>query len=249
MAASRRLDPARQLTVFPKSTPDGTRVPPRETESETMLVVSIVQQKGGVGKTTLAINLAGELRQRKMKVMIIDADPQASATAWSSPRKLGFDVRPELVSSGTVSQWLRNVLKQQADVLIIDTPAGLGPVFRAAVDVADLILIPCGPSSLDLNSARTTLGAVANQLRNDSRSHARVALVPTRVDRETPEGQQITDELDALGEPVGPALSHDVYFVRAFTQGVTVTTAAPASNAAGEIRAVAEFVLAQLPRA
>jgi chromosome partitioning protein len=213
-----------------------------------MFVVSVVQQKGGVGKTTLAINLAGELRQRKMKVVIIDADPQASATAWSSPRKLGFDVRAELISGGTVSQWLRNVLKQQSDVTVVDTPAGLGPVFRAAVDVADLILIPCGPSSLDLNSARTTLTAVVDQLKKDSRSHAKVVLVPTRVERETPEGQQIADELGALGEPVSPPLSHDVYFVRAFTQGVTVTTAAPASNAAGEIRAVAEFVLAQTNR-
>ncbi|MFH6784836.1 MULTISPECIES: ParA family protein [Methylobacterium] len=217
-------------------------------EPDSMFVVSVVQQKGGVGKTTLAVNLSGELRQRKMKVSLIDADPQASASAWSLPRKLGFHVRAELITSGTVSQWLRNVLKQQADVTIVDTPAGLGPVFRAAIDVADIVLVPCGPSSLDLNSVRNTLTAITDHLKNDNRNHPRVVLVPTRVERETPEGQQIGEELGALGETVSPALSHDAYYVRAFTQGVTVTTAAPASNAASEIRAVADFLLGQIAR-
>ncbi|MFC6791484.1 AAA family ATPase [Methylobacterium komagatae] len=211
-----------------------------------MQVISIVQQKGGVGKTTLAINLAGAMKQRGMTPVVVDADPQGSASAWAIPRKLGFEVRPELLSSGTLSQWLRNILKQRADVILIDTPAGLSSVSRAAVDVADLVIIPCGPSSLDINAARTTLMNVVTALRSDSRSKAQIVIVPTRVDIQTPEGQQITDELSGLGESVSPALSHDVYFVRAFTQGVTVTSAAPESGAANEIRAVADFVLSSI---
>lgn len=208
-----------------------------------MHVISIVQQKGGVGKTTLAINLAGALKQRGLTAVVVDADPQGSAAAWSIPRKLGFDVKPELLSNGTLSQWLRNILKQQADVILIDTPAGLSSVFRAAVDVGDLVLIPCGPSSLDINAARNTLLNVVSALRTDTRSRARIVIVPTRVDVQTPEGQQITDELSALGESVSPPLSHDVYFVRAFTQGVSVTAAAPESRAAKETRALADFLL------
>jgi chromosome partitioning protein len=211
-----------------------------------MQVISIVQQKGGVGKTTLAINLAGELKQRGRRVIVIDADPQGSATAWAAPRKLGFEVKPEPVTNGTVSQWLRNVLKQNADVIIIDTPAGLGTVFRAAVDIADLVIIPCGPSSLDLNAARTTIANVTTALRNDPRSRARIVAVPTRVDTQTPEGQQIAIELAGLGESVAPSLSHDIYFVRAFTQGVHVGSAAPSSPAAQEIRATADFVIQAL---
>lgn len=208
-----------------------------------MQVISIVQQKGGVGKTTLAINLAGAIRQRGLSTIVVDADPQASASAWAIPRKLGFDVRPELLSSGTLSQWLRNILKQRADLILIDTPAGLSSVSRAAVDVADLVVIPCGPSSLDINAARTTLMNVVTALRSDSRSKAQIVIVPTRVDLQTPEGQQIADELSGLGESVSPALSHDVYFVRAFTQGVTVTTAAPDSSAAREMQALTDFFL------
>ena len=211
-----------------------------------MQVISIVQQKGGVGKTTLAINLAGAMKQRGMTPVVVDADPQGSASAWAIPRKLGFEVRPELLSSGTLSQWLRNILKQRADVILIDTPAGLSSVSRAAVDVADLVIIPCGPSSLDINAARTTLMNVVTALRSDSRSKAQIVIVPTRVDIQTQEGQQITDELSGLGESVSPALSHDVYFVRAFTQGVTVTSAAPESGAAHEIRAVTDFVLSSI---
>jgi chromosome partitioning protein len=208
-----------------------------------MQVISIVQQKGGVGKTTLAINLAGAMRQRGLSVVVVDADPQGSASAWAIPRKLGFEVRPELLSSGTLSQWLRNILKQRADVILIDTPAGLSSVSRAAVDVADLVIIPCGPSSLDINAARTTLMNVVTALRGDQRSRAQIVIVPTRVDLQTPEGQQIADELSGLGESVGPALSHDVYFVRAFTQGVTVTTAAPDSGAAREMSLLTDFLL------
>ena len=222
-------------------------LPRRTVLTVAMHVISIVQQKGGVGKTTLAINLAGELKRRGKTVIVVDADPQASATAWAIPKKLGFEVKPELLSNGTIAQWLRNVLKQQADIIIIDTSAGLGSVFRAAVDVADLVLIPCGPSSLDLNAARTTLSQVTAALRNDTRSRARMIAVPTRVDMETPEGQQIADELGALGELVSPSLSHDVYFVRAFTQGVSVATGAPASPAAQEIKVLTNFVMNALP--
>ncbi|POR40169.1 ParA family protein [Methylobacterium sp. V23] len=214
-----------------------------------MQIVSVVQQKGGVGKTTLAINLAGELSRRGMRVAVVDADPQASAVAWAAPRKLGFAVKQELLSSGTVSQWLRNVLKQSSDVVVVDTPAGLGTVFRAAVDVADVILIPCGPSSLDINAARNTLASVSSMLRADARSEARVLMVPTRVDVQTPEGQQITDELGALGESISPAMSHDIYFVRAFTQGVSVSVGAPASKAAAEMQVLADLVLQQLGKA
>ena len=211
-----------------------------------MHVISIVQQKGGVGKTTLAINLAGVLRQRGLSVVVVDSDPQASASAWAVPRKLGFEVRAELLSGGTLTQWLRNILKQRADVILIDTPAGLSSVFRAAVDVADLVLIPCGPSSLDINAARTTLMNVVSALRGDAGSRAKVVIVPTRVEMQTPEGQQITDELSALGVNVTPPLSHDIYFVRAFTQGVSVTAAAPASKAAHEMNALTDFVLEAL---
>lgn len=211
-----------------------------------MFVFSIVQQKGGVGKTTLAISIAAELRARGKKAILIDADPQASAVAWASPRKLGFEVRAELIGGQTVSQWLRNVLKQQADFVIVDTPAGLGPAFRAAIDIADLIIVPCGPSSLDLNAARQTLSQVSSALRSDARSQARIVTIPTRVDVQHPEGQQIAEELSSFGEPVGPALSHDVYYVRSFSQGVAVTTAAPASPAAAEIRAVTDFLLRRL---
>jgi chromosome partitioning protein len=211
-----------------------------------MFVFSIVQQKGGVGKTTLAIHIAAELRARGKKVLVVDADPQASALAWASPRKLGYEVRGELVKDQNVSHWLRNVLKRQADFTIVDTPAGLGPVFRAAVDIADLVIVPCGPSSLDLNAARLTLSEVGSALRSDARSLARVVTVPTRVDVQQPEGQQLAEELSSLGESVAPPLSQDVYYVRAFAQGVAVTTAAPASPAAGEIRAVTDYLLGRL---
>ncbi|MCJ2043482.1 ParA family protein [Methylobacterium sp. J-078] len=211
-----------------------------------MIVISVVQQKGGVGKTTLTVNLAGELKSRGSRVVVIDADPQGSAVAWSAPRKLGFEVLPQILDTGKLAPWIRSVLKQSADYVIIDTPSGLGPVFDAAIDISDLIIVPCGPSSLDLNAARVTFTRIADALRKDPGLKVRVVTVPTRVEAQTPEGQHIASELEGFGEVVGPPLSHDPYFVRAFTQGVSVRTAAPASNAAGEIRGLTDFLLERL---
>ncbi len=121
------------------------------TEVHIMLVISIVQQKGGVGKTTLAVNLAGELRSRSKRTVVVDADPQASAMAWAAPRRLGFEVKPELVTSGTSAQWVRNVLKQQADFVIIDTPGRDDPLARHAATMSDTLVTPMNDSFVDFD--------------------------------------------------------------------------------------------------
>ncbi|WP_131115304.1 ParA family protein [Lichenihabitans psoromatis] len=212
-----------------------------------MQVIAVGQSKGGVGKTTLAINVAGELVKLGRSVTLVDADPQGCAVQWAEPRKLGFSVRQELVGLRNVSLWIRNVLKTSGDIVIVDMPSGFGITFETAVLISDLVVIPCGPSSLDLNSAKKTILKARESSRVDPDMRLKVVLAPTRVDLETDEGQQISDALTDLGETVSPYLSYDVDYVRSFAAGKPVSTFAPGKPVDREVQALTSFLLRSIP--
>ena len=213
-----------------------------------MIVIAVGQSKGGVGKTTLAVNVAGELSHYGKTVTLIDADPQGSALQWSEPRRLTFPVRQELLANRGQLVWVRNVLKSPSDLVILDLPAGFGQLFETAVLIADLLIVPCGPSSLDLGAAQKTILRAKEVRRVDLMNGFKIVTVPTRVDVSTEEGAQIADALGDLGEPVAPGLSFDMDFVRSFTSGSTVFDLGRSENAAEEIRELSNFLLRQTLR-
>ena len=215
-----------------------------------MIVIVVAQSKGGVGKTTLAVNVAGELVRYGSSVAVVDADPQGGAFHWSRPHQLGFPVRQCLMTSRNQLVWVKNVLKTGSDIVVVDLPAGLGPIFETAVIIADLIVVPCGPSSLDIGGAGGTIARAREVKRSDpSGGPLKIVTVPTRVDVAHEEGSQIIDALDELGEPVGPSLSYDVAFVRCFAAGETVTSGDWGESAKHEVGRLSLFLLRQvLPR-
>jgi chromosome partitioning protein len=116
------------------------------------VIIAVLNQKGGVGKTTLATHIAGELATRGQSVLVLDADPQGSALDWTERRKqCGW---PRLF--GTVGL-ARETLHQEApelarhcDHLVIDGPPRIAALARSALLAADLVLIPVQPSPYDL---------------------------------------------------------------------------------------------------
>lgn len=112
----------------------------------TGLVVTVASQKGGAGKTTLATGLAAAWRASGLKVLIVDADPQDTASSWAAKAPEGKGIDVISVEQGRLL--LRQIpkLAEDYDRIIIDTPPRLGPEQRGAVLVADAVVVPtcCG---------------------------------------------------------------------------------------------------------
>ena len=116
------------------------------------MIVALLNQKGGVGKTTLATHIAGELAMRGQSVILLDADPQGSALDWTQRRsQQGL---PRLFSAvGLARETLHQEapeLARRADHVVIDGPPRIAALARSALLAAERVLIPVQPSPYDL---------------------------------------------------------------------------------------------------
>lgn len=123
--------------------------------------IAIISQKGGAGKTTLAIHLAAAASAAGVESIILDADPQATATSWSHWREAAGLGEPEVIDCASpplLSRKLAAAADLGARLAIIDTPPHADIMAREACKAAELILIPCRPQAFDLAAIETTAG-------------------------------------------------------------------------------------------
>lgn len=126
-----------------------------------MKVVTFAAQKGGVGKTTLAVNIAVAASARGTRTALFDLDPQESATAWSE-RRSNDDPHIEPISARRLGQAIEAARAAGFDFAIIDTPPAAGSEAAEAAQRADLVIIPCRPSLVDLDAIKTTAQLIAS---------------------------------------------------------------------------------------
>src|SRR4051794_38284173 len=193
-------------------------------------VITVAQQKGGTGKTTLAANLAAAFAPSR-RVALLDIDPQKSLGRWHGLRRARREQAASLAFSDT-SGWRLPAelerLKRGHDVVLIDSPPQIDTDARVAVRAADLVLVPIQPSLPDVWAAEGTL-----KLASDERRSARL------IFNRTPATSKLRDAITAdLTERRLPllrsTLGNRTGFAHAFAAGLGVTEAAPRSTAAAE---------------
>lgn len=201
-------------------------------------VLTIAQQKGGAGKTTMAAHLAVAWAQYGVRVAVVDIDPQGSLTHWHDIRTKHAK-RQGLVQLGFVQcsgvRMTREVekLKRDYDLILIDSPPHTDSEARTAIRHCDLVIIPMQPSPLDLWATQATLKIAKQEKRP-------VKMVLNRVNPQAKLSQKMQTELKALSLSL---FGNRVAYADALLAGKGVTELAPRSAAAEEIQALAEELL------
>lgn len=199
------------------------------------MIVSLVNQKGGVGKTTIAVNVAHGLAGAGERVLLIDADQQGSVVRWKEiDRGNHFDVihypHADLHErAGELTKGYRHT--------VIDAPPAIGDVIQSVLMCSNLAIIPVSPSPLDIWSCREMVHLVKETRRQRRNLAGRLLIcrkiVGTRIGREAREA------LDMYGmEIFQTEISQRIAYVEAMIAGLPVTAYAPGSEASQEIRSL-----------
>ena len=204
-----------------------------------MQVVSVISQKGGSGKTTLALHLAVASSLTKRDTAVIDLDPQASAAKWSDRRSADLPVVLSAHASRLAHEMTR-VRNSGGEVLLLDTAPHSDSTALEAARVSDLILIPCRPAILDMEAITNTLALVRT-------ANKPVFVVMNAVAPQGHEAEEASEAIAALDVAVCPVqLVNRIAFSRSLITGHTAQEFEPVGKAAREINRLHKFVCAHL---
>ena len=205
------------------------------------MIISIQNQKGGVGKTTLAIHISHALSLKGTKVLLVDADPQGSARDWAAARSdktpfsvIGLD-RP------TVHRDLP-ALAKDFDHVVIDGPPRVSDLARSAIIAADIVVVPIQPSPYDVWAADEVIKLI--QEASVFKENIKSVFVINRKIVNTAIGRDVIEALSEYRLPVLKSqICQRVGFAESAAQGQTVLEIDPGSLASQEINALVKELL------
>lgn len=205
------------------------------------MIIAILNQKGGAGKTTLATNLARALQSNNKQVLLIDSDPQGSARDWNAAGNgelvsvVGLD-RPTLAKD--IQQ-----IKGNQDFIVIDGAPQIAEMAVAAIKCADVIIIPVQPSPYDIWACEDLVDIIKAR-QEVTEGIPRAAFLISRAIKNTQLSKEIADALSGYGLPVMNSFtSQKVVYAKSAAVGSTVLDFEKGNSAAKEIKDIANELL------
>ena len=201
------------------------------------MIFGVLNQKGGVGKTTLSVNLAACLARTGARVLLIDADPQGSALDWAAARQseplfsvVGF---PRATIHKEIAQ-----LGQGYEHIIIDGPPRVTDLARSAIMASDIVVIPVQPSPYEIWAAEEVVKLITEA--RVYKENIKSVFVVNRKITNTAIGRDVRDALAAYPVHVlNASVAQRVVFAEAAAQGQAIFEIDPAGPAVAEMEAVA----------
>ena len=208
------------------------------------MIIGLLNQKGGVGKTTLSVNLAASLARTGARLLLIDADPQGSALDWAAARGeeslfsvIGFPRATIHKEIGKIGQGY--------DHVIIDGPPRVTDLARSAIMASDVVLIPVQPSPYDIWSVDEIVKLTEEA--RVYRDNQKVTFVINRKIANSIIGRDVREALANYSIPtMTAAVTQRVIYAEAVAQGQAVYELDPNGPAAAEIEAVTNELLEEL---
>jgi chromosome partitioning protein len=216
----------------------------RLSEGPAMHTIVLTTQKGGAGKSTLAIGLARAAIDAGHNVRLIETDQQGTLSSWQARRRHAEPRVDPVYAAGDIAEWLDRLAGEGVEVAIVDTAGGVGAATSAAIRNADFCLIPARPNVADIEATAVTVA----EIRRAYRPFAFVL-------NQTPlRGQRIAGAADALGVTaldIPDVVAQPFIVMRtdhqdALSAGLAVSEYAPSGKSAEEIRSLWYWVEARL---
>jgi chromosome partitioning protein len=206
-----------------------------------MKVVGVLHGKGGVGKSTLAVNIARALQLRGLRVAVADGDAQSTAASWRASRS-GEEELPTVAPVPAASD-LQAVLRRLSDahdVTIVDGGAHLDKMHASIIKASDLVLVPVQPSPTDIWASEEIVRLI--EKRQEVTGGPEAAFVVSRRKAGTKLGESVTDVLSRFNTDVWDGTCDRVVYAEAMGQGKAVVETGD-KKAAAEIEALTDNVI------
>jgi chromosome partitioning protein len=209
-----------------------------------MTVIAIIQQKGGVGKSTITANLAGELVEKKLIVRVLDLDPQQSLATWA---RMGGGVLSDIVGPVNIRspkefKAVVEAAANEAERVLLDCPPGLPDTGLMAALLSDIALLPVTPSPLDVIASQKALELIQDVQRQRAKGLPVIAYVPSRVIQNTILARDLEGALKPAMQQILPGISQRIAIAESVMMGLTLREYAPGSEGVNEFQELANAV-------
>lgn len=205
------------------------------------MIIGMLNQKGGVGKTTLSVNLAASLARNGARVLLIDADPQGSALDWAAARERDPLFSVVGLPRATIHKEIAQIGKDY-DHVVIDGPPRVTDLARSAIMASDVVLIPVQPSPYDIWAADEVVKLIEEA--RVYKENIKAVFVVNRKIANTAIGRDVGEALSSYAIPVlKSSIIQRVIFAEAAAQGLAVHEVDADGAAAADIEAVKHELL------